>query len=727
VACLAGLLLVSSCDQREQIVAGGSDETHSSVVDIQGRVLTKDARPFGNVIVRLRGLGLLDTTDSDGRFRFRRDSLPVAARAASAVDTVDYLRDGQSILSAPVPAWVSTLPDVMLVQRDLSGSLEGDLSRVARVVAVLNLPDDPPQEIDLELIPATRQYSGFAYFRYVGGLDTFAIHAEALDDSGRMVGRSGALVFTSRAGDIRLPPFGAANAVPRVAITAPPSAARRAAVPLHIAASDSFGRVRTLEWCLDGRNWVAATLKGIGSYAADTSVMVPADAKGSWIARARVTDKEGLRVEDSVRIAVSPAPPMISISVDSFQADPGSPVVVHLADSDAFGGRVVSRKLHLGTMANLERTFTWIDCFSIVFAQDSGWSVHVLPLPKFQECPDAPTVDSSKLEFMSLRQPLLVSGRDTAITLPIDSVGRYQLLYEVKDDDGDITVRRSFDIVVRPKAPRIESLSVQGSSAMLRWTAPAPEAALRPGDTSRVWIVRGSWGLGGIDTFRLELPDSARSAVLPRPWTVGPLNVRIFRRIGGIEGRADSLHRDSLPGPVQSFDLALEGTGPGRATAVCFGGAMARLALSDGWLLPGRVARLEWTVPGQSAWAGATLVVGIPPLRRPRTLHAVLSNASPEPARIVLSSPTVEAYRRSSEQGYGLGWTVPAGFVGPIDLALDAATWPSWSPAVDSALRAGIDREAVFGAIEDVRLGVDLQGTASRVSGNLEVDDLSWE
>lgn len=760
LAILASTLQLWSCDQGVQ-VAGGSDETHSSVVDIQGRVLTKDSRPYANVIVRLRRLALLDTTDSDGRFRFQRDSLPVAARVASAVDTLDYLRDGQTILSAVVPSWITTLPDVMLVQRDLSGILAGQLGDVARVICVLGFPDSTSQQIDLELVARSRRYSGFAYFRYTGGVDSFTLWVKALDDSGRMIGRSALLRFSSRAGDIALPEFDATNAVPSVRLLVETSsntvvssvypsadtanwrdsvnASRKETIHLHALVTDSFRRAARVEWNF-GKGWVQASpstpipatacptcyrdtsSSGVASpqirilYHFDTTVAVPTEASGTWMPRVRVADKEGNVSEDTLRVRIVRSPPFASVWLTSSgNVLPGANLAVSMDDSDSFGGKIVSRRLFVGRY-ELEHLISSTYCLQLVLP-DSGWWGRVYD--KNLPCSESENVVIARFRAVSPGIP--VSGADTTLTLPAGSTGTFQVLYEVVDDDSNATVIRSGTVVAHPPAPRIDSIRARPDSMDIHWSVAATIVEQTP-ETAESWRVRVSW-LGSNDTSSLLLGKTTRTARVPRPEGAYAARIRIRQIIRTVDGFEADTTLDSLPAPILDFEGA--DFDPSRLQGAGFGyPRMSSLRAAKGAFLTGSVARVDWAVGDSFSISAAGAYFRLLPPLTPTKLHLDIANRSSLPIRLILIAPTLANYGGMLERRANLGWDVPAGFQGHLALALDSTDWQVGESASDTLL---VKRKDVYASAEGLGLRVMTENDTTVRTGILEVDNIRWE
>lgn len=764
--------LLASCD-REEHIAGGSDDTHSSVVDIQGRVLTKDARPYGNVIVRLRGLGLSDTTDGEGLFRFRHEQRPTAGRAADAVDTVDYLRDGQTILSVPVPAWIATLPDVMLVQRDLSGNLLGDLTGVARVVCQLGMPDGSRQSIDLELNGTSRRYSGFAYFRYTGGVDSFTARVVVLDSAGTPMGTGPTLHFTSRAGDIAFPDLGATNALPRLRLRgelAPreghmtmdpsglgpdtmswsetPRASRRQGLILHAELTDSQLVAARVEWFLDGK-WIPASrptrmpwtgcpvcmidfgpepvLPSVSLHF-DTTVNVPADAEWGWWPRVRVIDSLGRIFEDTLRVKVVPVLPVVALRVKDSLGGWGSRAVVvpgvnlqlGLEASEATRARIVSRRLYVGrTIYRSEGPAGPVDPWTGSSLDLLGGVVQKpgspFGLPEIEVQGPDPLAETRS--FRRTAPSVEVSGQDTVLVVPRDSLGEFGIVYEVVDEDGDTGIARA-TFLVRPPAPRIDSLIAGSDSVVVTWSYDLWPAPARGG----TWIATGGWQ-GVSDTFRLEVPGDVSRLALARPLGARSLRLSLRRAFVNEGVPADTL-LSGLPPQVltftgASFDTSRLGGVAGSIGPRGFG----HFSAGPGVRLAGEVARLAWSagdafdVSGAFAWFPLAVEGGT------RRFHADVANRSSVDVRVLVTASSVASYSEQVASGRALHWIIPAGFEGPMDLDVEALRWPVWAQESDTL---GIDRNQVVANIDAIQFEiVQFQDSTVR-SGVLELDNLGW-
>lgn len=376
LALLAGIVAwtATGCDRSTE-AAGTTDDTHSSIF-VTGRVFNDQSRPLGAVIVKLRHAGLSDTTDGDGVFAIRGDRSNLAARALASVDTLDYLRDGQVVHSAPVSAWVDTLPDVFLVQRDLSGAIgTGTIFPTSVAGTMWNARGDSLPLV-LEWNLQTLSYSGFTWFRYTGAVDSFRVQVRALDSLDRITGISRVVRFTSLAGDIAMPSFDAANAFVQLALQGPSVLARGDTARLRSGATGILEIPASYSWRIGTDRW------SVG--APDTLYQVPLDLPGPalWI-HFRALRGDGLLSEDSLRIPVSGIPPTARVSTSPDSVAFRRAFAVRFSDSAPAGAKVVRR--HLG----------------------APWNVDV-------------------------------SGNDTSLIAP-DSIGPFSLVYRVWTDLGDST------------------------------------------------------------------------------------------------------------------------------------------------------------------------------------------------------------------------------------------------------------------------------------------------
>jgi hypothetical protein len=469
-----GLLVLWSCDASKTVAAGGGDETHSNI-DIQGAVFTNRSEPFAGIVVKLRGLGIADTTDSRGAFRIQRTDTTLATRSGT-VDTLDYLREGRIVHSEAVASWTATMPDLFLVQRDISGKLTGAVGTVKTVEAIFGT--DRSDTLALEWNPVLGSYSGFAYAPWngTGTVTRYQVRIEVRDSLRHLIGRTVDIPFTSRAGDLDIPTFSAGNAKPYLKIVGKDTASSREFLELRAVVADSFGQKVTLKWLEAGselRHRLVDSAAGYIYYekSSDTVVHIPMPGgrDSTYTIHCTATDEDGIVVQDSLvvhrRFTVPQAQFTLNLDGDS--------VRVHMDASAVNKGRILERRVFLGYQNKIE--WQWVSQCSridmIYRLSNWGWNERVDGPPKSSGGSSAVVVPDvcdaegwwTEISFIKRDSGILVSGRDSIFALPKrDSLGRpFQFAVQLLDEDGDTGVWRS-QTFARVAAP--ESLSISISS-----------------------------------------------------------------------------------------------------------------------------------------------------------------------------------------------------------------------------------------------------------------------
>lgn len=433
--CLASTFV--SCDENPQ-AGGTSDDTHSDI-RISGRVFDQGSKPLGSVIVRLRGTGLSDTTDGDGRFLVAGVVPDLATRASLSKDTLDYRRDGELVHSAVVASWIETLPDLFLVQRDISGSILTGAIPVASVRTILWNARGDSLLLDAEWNALSGRYSGFSWSRYTGGLDSFQVRAFALDSLGRTIGASVKLAFTSRAGDVQIPSFVADNLVPVVSLSLPDTLVRggsaRVVASFKGAPADGFASL----WRIGSGPWTAG--------GPDTLLLLaPDEPSRSLRIVFRAVRPDGIEVEASVDRPVRGRGPMARVEVLPDTVRTFHPFRVSFRDSTGSGARIVLRRL------------------------GAPWNRDI-------------------------------SGNDTLLTAPA-GIGRFPVPYLVVDDRGD-TARDSVSLFATLSVPPGIRFAVDSEQVRLSWERhpglPGDELVTvhlvdsTPGMMSAFYVAGGGW------------------------------------------------------------------------------------------------------------------------------------------------------------------------------------------------------------------------------------------
>lgn len=304
--------LLSGCDRTPQST-GTSDDTHSSIL-LTGRVFNDQSKPLGAVIVKLRHGLISDTTSGDGVFSIEGDLSKIPDWARTVLDTLDYYRDGNLIHFAPVAEWIDTLPDVFLVQRDISGAINLGWSVISENGISTEMPTGAVPvgsasatvwnthgdsvSFGLEWFPLSQRYSGFVWFPYSGGIDSFKIQVKAYDSLGRILGVSQKLAFTSRAGDIPMPSFFARNTVPVVTLKASDFLVKGQASKIFALVSNPYEYPTSIWWKIGSGIWTQGS--------SDTLLSIPADAtERNVFIRCKVVRADSLFTMDSLKIPVT--------------------------------------------------------------------------------------------------------------------------------------------------------------------------------------------------------------------------------------------------------------------------------------------------------------------------------------------------------------------------------------------------------------------------------------
>jgi hypothetical protein len=536
-----GMLVLWSCDASKTVAAGGGDETHSNI-DIQGAVFTNRSEPFAGIVVKLRGLGIADTTDSRGAYRIQRADTALATKSGT-VDTLDYLREGRIVHSEAVASWTATMPDLFLVQRDISGKLTGAVGAVKTVEAIFGT--DRSDTLALEWNPVLGSYSGFAYAPWngTGTVTRYQVRIEVRDSLGHLSGRSVDIPFTSRAGDLDIPTFQAGNAKPYLKIVGKDTATSRELMELRAVVADSFGQKVTLNWREAGselRHLVVDTVNGTRFFqtSSDTIVRIamPGGRYSTFTIHCTATDEDGIVVQDSLVVHRRYTTPFAQFTL---KLD-GDSVHLHMDASAANKGRLVQRRLFLGHQ-QVYKVFQSSICSGIdtlYLRSNWGW------VDRFEDRPSQASATSdpvawrgcgegrswTEYHFVKRDSGILVSGRDTTFVMPArDSLGRpFQFAVQLLDEDSQTGVWRS-ETFSRVAAPESLTLSIStGDSTKnvpnlvhIGWH-PGDSIAIADqataGDAFSSWEV--SWKGDNVSYTRSEMiiPRSNDSIAFPIPY-----------------------------------------------------------------------------------------------------------------------------------------------------------------------------------------------------------------
>src|SRR5690606_24098193 len=123
---------LSGCPQ----TAPDTDTTRHSIPRT-GPVAGQHTAPAGGVVpVSLSRAGRTDTTDALGRYGITRRKAPEETSGV-VLDTLRYSMGGQALARVNVMQWIDALPDIQVIQRDISGLLDTEGLTATRIEGVL--------------------------------------------------------------------------------------------------------------------------------------------------------------------------------------------------------------------------------------------------------------------------------------------------------------------------------------------------------------------------------------------------------------------------------------------------------------------------------------------------------------------------------------------------------------------------------------------------------------
>jgi hypothetical protein len=292
VAILAMFALMS-CVQTDP---SGSGAENGGAINLTGRVVGTGNTPISGVVVTLAHNGVSDTTDASGRYVLSKATSE--ASEGVVLDTLRYSKNGQALARVSVLQWIDTLPDVEVIQRDISGILTDSNTVITRVESVVlgdGIDSAFPVVTEFYFNPLTRNYSGFVYFPPAATLKNYSVQINIYGTDDLLIGRSQIVPFNSFAGNITVPAFGASNARPVAKAGIDTAVALGTAIELHGAAVDSFGGAITKwEWSIGGGSFVE-TSSGDTTFSRGTN--------GAYPCILRVTDNDGNQALDTVVVA----------------------------------------------------------------------------------------------------------------------------------------------------------------------------------------------------------------------------------------------------------------------------------------------------------------------------------------------------------------------------------------------------------------------------------------
>jgi hypothetical protein len=290
---LVAAFVLAACVQTDP---SGDGTENGGAISLTGRVVGTGNTPISGVVVTLAHNGVSDTTDSFGRYVLSKATSE--ATTSVVLDTLRYSKNGQALARVSVLQWVDTLPDVEVIQRDISGILTDSGTVITRVESVVlgdGIDSAFPVVTEFYFNALTRNYSGFVYFPPASSLKNYSVQIKIYGTDDLLIGRSQVVPFNSTAGNITVPAFGAANARPVAKAGTDTAVALGSAIELHGAAVDSFGgTISKWEWNLGGTGFIHTST-------GDTTFS--RSSHGAYSCILRVTDDEGNQALDTVIVS----------------------------------------------------------------------------------------------------------------------------------------------------------------------------------------------------------------------------------------------------------------------------------------------------------------------------------------------------------------------------------------------------------------------------------------
>jgi hypothetical protein len=234
--------------------------------------------------------------------------------SVAALDTLVFVQSSQEIASVPIDSWVAELPDIKVVQRDISGTIlphDFTISKVQGVLTGDGINEESPLTAEFFYNEPVNQYSGFMYFPFTAGVRNYSVYVQVFDSLGRKVGQSRTIAFNSNAGNIQLPALDPTNAIPQAFAGNDTLLSINDSLRLAGSAVDSFGgHITKWEWAM-GRNsnFVEAT-------SGDTTIVLPSSPDSTYPVILRVTDDDGNTANDTMIVNVVLGTPVVGIQAD---------------------------------------------------------------------------------------------------------------------------------------------------------------------------------------------------------------------------------------------------------------------------------------------------------------------------------------------------------------------------------------------------------------------------
>lgn len=248
------LVYLLSCSSSNSVSTESETEL---IVSLLGGVVNEESEPISGIEVRLKHLGLLDTTDNDGKY-YLQLSLDSSLNLDS--DTILFYQDSILVATYNVDKFIDTIPDIVIVRRSIEGTLLGNYNGIGKIKSVafkLGQSNTDSVAIPMDYQSSTRNFSGFADFRQTSASDSFAVFVRVYDTLGMYIGRSEVLSFRAVSGDLNIKNFDPQNLMPKIKVS--PTGSLLSGEPIGILAQPSidsadeifYNEIISYEWYVD--------------------------------------------------------------------------------------------------------------------------------------------------------------------------------------------------------------------------------------------------------------------------------------------------------------------------------------------------------------------------------------------------------------------------------------------------------------------------------------------
>lgn len=201
----------------------GNLSNSESTISISGKIFNNNNDGISNIEVSLSKFGISANTDINGCYEIFISEKEIQQYRTTAesnlIDTLVYKFNNSSFFSSIITVKDTTIPDMFLIQRNMSGYLLKNLDTINKIECEITFKSDSLQTakyIPLWYNRTNSQYSGFFYIVENLNINNFTANINVYAfDSLRLTGKSESVNFNSIAGNITFPKFDPLNAMPK--------------------------------------------------------------------------------------------------------------------------------------------------------------------------------------------------------------------------------------------------------------------------------------------------------------------------------------------------------------------------------------------------------------------------------------------------------------------------------------------------------------------------------